>query len=54
MRGIGPEVPFELIRWNDGTLTLRDSETGRTVELSNFGDLNHEIYEGMLPGKDAQ
>lgn len=54
MRGIGPEVPFELVRWNDGTLTLRDSETGRAVELSNFGDLNHEIYAGMLPEENTQ
>jgi len=54
VRGIGPEVPFELIRWNNGTLTLRDSETGRAVELSNFGGLNHEIYANMLPQESTQ
>ncbi len=54
MREIGSEAPFELIRWNDGTLTLRDTETDRTVELSNFGDLNHKIYADMLPVESAK
>ncbi len=45
---LGPAVPFELIEWNDGTMTLRDSQTGRAVELASFGSKTHEIYQDIL------
>ena len=54
VRGVGPQVPFELIRWDNGTLTLRDTVTERSVELSAFGNLNHDIYAKMLPEEGQQ
>ncbi|MDJ0979619.1 MAG: photosynthetic complex assembly protein PuhC [Erythrobacter sp.] len=46
--GIGPAVPFELIAWDTGAMTLRDTQTGRAVELSAFGSKTHEIYRDMM------
>lgn len=46
--GIGPAVPFELITWDNGMLTLRDTQTGRAVELSAFGSKTHIIYQDMM------
>lgn len=46
--GLGSAVPFELIAWDNGALTLRDTQTGRTVELASFGSKTHEIYQDML------
>ncbi|MEO0463493.1 MAG: photosynthetic complex assembly protein PuhC [Pseudomonadota bacterium] len=47
-RGIGPETPFELVEWSNGSMTLRDPETGRGIELASFGDLNHSVYVDIL------
>ncbi len=47
-RGIGPAVPFELISWNNGSMTLRDSQTGQAVEVSSFGAKTNEVYENIL------
>ena len=46
--GFGPAVPFELIKWNDGTLTLRDAQTARAVELASFGSQTHTVYKEIL------
>lgn len=46
--GIGPAVPFEMITWDDGSMTLRDTQTGRAVELSAFGSKTHGIYQDMM------
>ncbi|MEL7218094.1 MAG: photosynthetic complex assembly protein PuhC [Pseudomonadota bacterium] len=48
IRGIGAETPFELIEWDDGALTLRDSTTGSAVELASFGDTNRKVFADML------
>ena len=45
---MGPAVPFELIQWTDGTLTLRDTETGRSVELGSFGKGVDAVYHEIL------
>lgn len=47
-RGIGSATPFDLIEWDDGSMTLRDPETGRAVELASFGDANHAVYIDIL------
>jgi putative photosynthetic complex assembly protein len=48
MRGIGSEPHFELTLWQDGSLTLSDSATGRDVELGGFGSDNRAIFMGLL------
>ncbi|MEE4289377.1 MAG: photosynthetic complex assembly protein PuhC [Erythrobacter sp.] len=45
---LGPEVPFDLIAWDNGSMTLRDSQTGRAVELASFGSRTHELYKEIL------
>ncbi len=47
-RGIGPAVPFELISWDNGSMTLRDTQTGQAVEVSSFGAKTNEVYEDIL------
>lgn len=49
IRGEGPEVAFDLIRWDNGALTLSDPVTDRSVEVSSFGPDNRAVYENMLP-----
>ncbi|MEM6857452.1 MAG: photosynthetic complex assembly protein PuhC [Pseudomonadota bacterium] len=46
--GLGPEVPFELIKWDNEAMTLRDTQTGRSVELAAFGSKTHEVYKDIL------
>jgi len=46
--GIGSQVPFELITWDSGDMTLRDTQTGRAVELSAFGTKTYVIYQDIM------
>jgi putative photosynthetic complex assembly protein len=39
-RGIGSELPFELIARVDGRVTLFDPSTGQRVDLESFGPTN--------------
>lgn len=48
IRGIGRETPFELIQWDNGSITLRDPTTGKGAELSAFGPGNHKTFADML------
>jgi len=48
LHAMGPAVPFELIKWDNGSMTLRDSQTGRAVELASFGTKTHEVYQDIL------
>jgi putative photosynthetic complex assembly protein len=51
--GIGPETPFTLTRWNNGTLSLTDERTGRRVDLDAFGSTQSETFARLLaPPKD--
>lgn len=52
IRGIGRATPFELIEWDNGGLTIRDTTTGSSAELSSFGAGNRKTFADML-GKDA-
>lgn len=47
-QGIGAETPFELVLWDDGGLTLMDSETGESVELGSFGPDNRAVFAALL------
>lgn len=48
IRGIGAATPFELIEWSDSALTLRDTTTGKAVELASFGSDNRAVFAAML------
>ena len=52
-KGIGPEVPFVLTEWDNGTLSLSDSETGKSVELGSFGPDNRAAFAALLEGGTA-
>jgi putative photosynthetic complex assembly protein len=45
---IGSEIPFTLIRWNDGTMSLEDRTTGRHVALDAFGPTNAEAFAQLF------
>ena len=48
LAGIGPEIPFHLIKWSDGRLTLDDSSTANHLELQAYGSANVVAFEGLL------
>ena len=47
-QGLGPELPFELIIWESGLLSLADPATGRRVELSAFGRDNVKAFSRLI------
>lgn len=49
IRGEGPQVPFQLIGWNNSSVTLLDPVTKRSVEVANFGPDNRAVFANMLP-----
>ena len=52
-RGIGDAPPFNLTLWRDGELSLTDSATGRSIELTAFGAANRAAFAALLPGRRA-
>jgi len=55
INAIGPEIPFELIEWDNGGITLMDSTTGESLELSSFGGDNQRTFAVMLnPQLDSE
>lgn len=48
MRGIGDQPPFNLSLWRDGELSLTDSATGRSIELTAFGSTNRASFLALL------
>jgi putative photosynthetic complex assembly protein len=48
MRGIGINPPFRLTLWANGQLSLTDSVSKRTIELSGFGDTNRNAFLALL------
>ena len=51
--GIGEETPFTLTRWTDGTVSLQDSTTGRTINLDAFGPTNAEAFARLFNDRAA-
>lgn len=49
MRGIGNGPPFRLTLWRDGELSLTDSATGRSIEMTAFGSSNRASFAALLP-----
>ena len=50
MHGIGDQPPFTLTLWRDGQLSLTDSATGRSIEMTAFGSSNRAAFAALLPG----
>ena len=53
IHGIGMAPPFTLTLWKNGTLSLEDKSTGRSIELGSFGPDNRAAFAAMLPGGAA-
>ena len=49
MRGIGDRPPFTLTLWRDGQLSLTDTATSRSIELTAFGTSNRAAFAALLP-----
>lgn len=53
-REIGPDVPFTLVLWPNGQLSLEDTATHASIDLSAFGPSNVEPFKSILrPPGDA-
>ena len=53
IRGVGMAPPFTLTLWKNGTLSLDDKTTGRSIELGSFGPDNRAAFAALLPGGAA-
>jgi len=52
-RGVGMAAPFNLTLWKNGSLSLTDKATGRSIELGSFGPDNRAAFAVFLPGGGA-
>ena len=50
---VGAAVPFELTLWRDGELSLTDTATGRSIEMTAFGSSNRATFAALLTPGDA-
>jgi putative photosynthetic complex assembly protein len=46
--GGGPEAPFLLATWPDGSFTLEDTVTGHAIDLRAFGRTQTETFANIL------
>jgi putative photosynthetic complex assembly protein len=44
----GAEPPFELVRFADGRLSLRDPVDGREIAMEPFGQSNSDVFKRLL------
>ncbi|KQU47363.1 phosphonoacetaldehyde methylase [Sphingomonas sp. Leaf339] len=51
--GIGDAPPFTLTSWHDGELSLTDTATGRSIELTAFGSSNRAAFAALLGAPTA-
>jgi putative photosynthetic complex assembly protein len=49
--GVGDAPPFQLTRWNDGTLSLEDAPIGRRIELDAFGPTNAQAFAQLFAAR---
>ncbi len=54
LNGIGDEMPFRLVRRADGSLTLDDPATGRSINLNAFGPSNYGVFASLLTSGSKQ
>lgn len=52
--GIGAAAPFNLTLWRDGELSLTDSATQRSIELTAFGATNRAAFAALLSDRDGR
>ena len=50
---LGAQIPFKLVRWRDGAITLEDTATNRSVELDAFGVDNAGAFAKMFAEREA-
>ena len=50
---IGEQPPFTLTRWTDGTVSLQDKSTGRTINLDAFGPTNAEAFARLFSDRET-
>jgi putative photosynthetic complex assembly protein len=48
LRSIGRAPAFELVRWDDGRLSLTDTATGTRIYLAAYGPTNHNAFAQFL------
>lgn len=48
-KNITMEVAYRLTLWDDYSLSLTDTGTGRTIELGSFGPDNRAAFAALLP-----
>ncbi|MFO1151812.1 MAG: photosynthetic complex assembly protein PuhC [Alsobacter sp.] len=53
LRGLAYDLPYRIIRWDDGRLTLSDTATGMRVQLDPFGPTNAAAYAQFLEGRSV-
>jgi putative photosynthetic complex assembly protein len=51
LAGVSSEPPFEVIRWADGRLSLRDPAVGSDINLVAFGQDNYPVFKRFLTEK---
>ena len=52
--GIGPQTPFTLTHWSDGTMSLEDTTIGRRVSLEAFGPTNAQAFATLFDARRSQ
>lgn len=50
---LGAQIPFRLVRWRNGAITLDDPATGRSVELDAFGVDNAGAFAKIFEEREA-
>jgi putative photosynthetic complex assembly protein len=48
LNNVGAKPAFELTRWSDDRLTIRDTATGRLIDLGGFGIDNASAFARLL------
>lgn len=51
---ISPEIPYRLVQWHNGRLSIVDPATGWDVKLELFGPDNYGVFVRMMDRKFAQ
>lgn len=54
LNGIGDAAPFSVARRADGSLTLDDPATGRSINLNAFGPANSGVFASLLTSGSKQ
>ena len=50
--GVGPEIPFALIRWSNGSISLHDETSGRRIDLDAFGPTNAQAFAQFFTSQE--